>query len=201
MPMSGRWNRKFNRRGLANRETGFVDLNPATYQFDTTGSIQLVATIAQGASVNQRVGKKVVLKSIQVRGGIGSRTTTTVSDTAWLLVYDKRPTAALPAITDILATNSPNAFLNDANSGRFTILRRWTRTFMGNITTPSTGREFADVEEFIKVNKPCVFKAAGTGAMGDIEQGAVYFVTLGDIAAGTAAVQGSLGFRTRFIDV
>ena len=50
-------------------------------------------------------------------------------------------------------------------------------------------------------SKPVVYKAAGTGAIGDIEEGALYLVTIGQVAAGTAAAAARLAFRLRFLDV
>lgn len=194
--------KQLNRRGSASRETGFVDLGLATYACDTTGSVTLIPTIAQGASVNQRVGKKVLLKGLMIRGHIRSNTTTTLAEAAVLLVYDKRPQGALPGVADILVSASPDAMNNDANSGRFQIVRRWDYTLIGNITTPTIGREQQSFEKYVDLkNRPLYFKAAGTGAIGDIEQGALYLVTVGNIAPGTAAASFVAGFRTRFIDV
>jgi len=51
--------KSLNRRGVASRETGYVDLAVANYALDTTGSIVLLATVPQGTSVQQRVGKKI----------------------------------------------------------------------------------------------------------------------------------------------
>lgn len=190
-----------NRRGVSS-ETGFVDLPLANYAMDTTGTIALVATVAQGASVNQRVGKKILWKSIQVRGDFQANTTATSNDVTMLLIYDRRPTGALPAITDILVTANSQAFNNDANSGRFKILRRVDRTIIGNSTTPATGMEAFSVDDYISLKGlPGVFKAAGSGAIGDIEEGALYLVTVGNRVAGNTAVTGVLAFRTRFLDV
>jgi len=183
-------------------ETGFVDTGSGTYNFNTTGTINLIATIAQGASVNQRVGKKIALKSVQIRGNSQTGTTTTAADCALMLVYDRRPTGVLPAITDILTSADTQAFNNDANSGRFQILMRRDWVHTGNITTPATGNEFVDRSEFISLKGlPTVYKAAGTGAIADIEQGALYAVSVGSNGAGTAAPFGTLNFRTRFVDI
>ena len=46
-------------------------------------------------------------------------------------------------------------------------------------------------------NRPVTFKAAGTGAIGDIEEGALYLVTVGNTAAGTAAAALAASFRMR----
>lgn len=199
---STRYGRKLNRRGAQSKETGFVDLVNASYAADTTGTLTLIATVAQGASVNQRIGKKITWKSMFIRGSCFAGSATTTVSTAFLIVYDRRPTGGNPNITDILVSANANSFNNDTNSGRFQILLRNDYQHTGNITTPATGKEAFDISEFIKLRgRKGVFKAAGTGAIGDIEEGAIYLVTVGDIAAGTGAGTFQLGFRTRFVDV
>lgn len=198
----GRTGRYLNRRGQVNRETGFVDQAFAAYVMDTTGVIILVATIPQGASVNSRVGKKILYKSIQVRGNVNSNSAAVTPGGAWIIVYDRRPTGSLPAITDVLVTANNDSFTNDANSSRFKIIRRQDYAFIGNTLTPTTGKEVYDVNEFIKLrNLPAVFKAAATGAIGDISEGALYLICVGNFIAGTTAAGASLGFRTRFVDI
>lgn len=185
-------------------ENNFVDLAQANYANDTTGSITLVNTVAQGASVNQRIGKKFWMKSIQLRGAINVNAAGVLNNVANLLVYDKRPTGALPVITDILNTVSSASFNNDANSGRFRIIRRWDKVLAGGstlATTPLLDSGYKNFDYYVKLNLPTVNKAAGTGAIGDIEEGALYFVTVGNVAAGTAAANTSAGFRMRFKDL
>lgn len=205
--LSANSSRQLNRRGVASKETGYVDLAFATYNLDTTGSIALVATIAQGASVNQRVGKKIMLKSLQVRGYLQNGAASYFNDCAVILVYDRRPTGSLPAITDVLVTANSSAFNNDANSGRFKIIRRWDFELIGNVTGTLATQQLTDctaktADDFVKLKGlPTVFKAAGTGAIGDIEEGALYVITVGNNVAGTTAAQANLAFRTRFVDV
>jgi len=184
------------------REPGYVDLAASAFNFSTTGTIALIATVPQGVSVNQRVGKKIIWKSIQIRGQSISGTTTTVADCAMIIVYDRRPTGALPAITDILDSANSSAFNNDANSGRFQILKRLDFCHSGNSTTPTTGAEIIDLASFTKLKgQKGVFKVAATGAIADYEEGALYCVTVGSNVAGTTAPQGTIAFRTRFLDV
>lgn len=194
--------RPLQRNGNLKQETGYVDLAAATYGNDTTGSVTLIATVPQGAGVSQRVGKKIRWESIQIRGQILAQGTTTFADAANILVYDKRPTGALPAITDILTGLSSNAMNNDNNSGRFQILRRLNYLIMGNSTLLATGKEGYDINEFVPVKRICVFKSVGTGAIGDIEEGALYLVSIGNVAAGGGnAANSQLQFRVRFRDM
>lgn len=183
------------------KESGFIDVASNTYACDTTGTITLLNAIPQGASVNQRVGKRVILKSLQARGALQSGTTTVIADTTVLIIYDRQPGAALPAITDILDTINSRSFNNDGNSDRFKIVRRFDNLMLGNTTAPTTGREGVNFDEFIDLKgMPTVYKALGTGAIADISSGALYLVTVGNLAAGTTAGILVSGFRTRFID-
>lgn len=189
------------------KETGFVDVATAAYALDTTGSVTLLNTVAQGTSVNQRVGKKIMLKSIQARGRLTNNSTAILNDVAYMIVYDKRPTGALPGVADILTAVTSEAMNNDANSGRFAILKRVDETLIGNnsvtgvVANALTEATQKDCDWFLDLKKrECVFKAAATGAIADIEQGALYLVTVGNLAAGTAAATLNATFRVRFFD-
>lgn len=204
--LSGRYNRRMSVRGAGrvSGETGFVDVASTSYNLDTTGSITLLNTVAQGASVSQRVGKKIVLKSLQMRGQMVNNSTAISNDVAFLIVYDRRPTGALPAITDILASVNAQAMNNDANSGRFVIIKRCDELLLGNTSAVAslTERTALGTDHYIPLgNKPTTYKAAGTGAIADIEQGALYFVTVGNAVAGTSAAIVNCTFRLRFQDI
>ena len=190
------------------RELGYVDVDKAPYPLDTTGSVTLLNTIAQGASVNQRVGKKVQLKGIQARGVSFNNTGASFNDFAYLIVWDKRPTGALPAVTDILTAALPTAMNNDANAGRFSILKRVDGVMIGNssftgaVANALTDCSALDQDWYLDLKgRETVYKAAATGAIGDIEQGALYLVTVGSNAPGAIAAVLYQAFRLRFLDV
>lgn len=186
------------------KSSGYVDLAVATYAFNTTGTIALLATVPSGTSVVTRVGKRIRWKSIQMRGSATNITTALWNDCALLLVYDRRPGPALPAITDILVTASSRSFNNDANSGRFQIVRRWDFTLNGDTAAAGTmtANTTKNLDEFVDLRmRKCTFKAAGTGAIDDIDEGALYVVSVGHQAASTAAANAGLGFRVRFVDI
>lgn len=183
------------------QEVNYVDLPLTSYNLDSNGTITLISTIAQGASVNQRIGKRAFYKSLLIRGLAFTSTTTTFLDAVFLVIYDKRPTGALPAITDILTSVSPSAFMNDNNTGRFEVIRRQDFTMIGNQLTPTTGKEAQNVDLFIPLNKrPITFESAGTGAIGDIDSGALYLVTLSSVVPGANAGILRVACRTRFTE-
>lgn len=182
-------------------ESNYVDLASASYACDVVGSVTLIATMPQGASVNQRIGKQATYKSVLIRGSIVAGTTGATADSTWMVVYDKRPTGALPLITAILTSASSRAFMNDDNTGRFEIIRRSDQVVIGNSTTPATGLEQINLDAYIPMKgRPVTFESAGTGAIGDIDMGALYFVTCGDRAAGTSAPNINAAFRVRYSD-
>lgn len=181
------------------QEKGYVDWAESV-QVNTTGDISLLATIAQGAAVTQRIGKKAMLRSVQLRGFAYANPSAIYNDIACIVVYDRRPTGALPAITDVLVTASPVALNNDTNSGRFQILRRMDFALIGNSTTPTTGEEMKSIDDYFTVNRKIVFKAAGTGAIGDIEEGALYVIWVGNNAAGVTAASAETNWRVRFTE-
>jgi len=183
------------------QEVNYVDLIQANYGFNTTGTITLLATIAQGASVNQRIGKRAYYKSLLIRGYIQALSASVFNDVSILIIYDKRPTGAMPAITDILTMVSPTAFMNDNNTGRFEVIRRLNYMLVGNTASPTTGQEAISVDEYIRLKRrPITFESAGTGAIGDIDSGALYMVTVGNNTSGTAAANSNLSFRVRFTE-
>jgi len=121
-----------------------------------------------------------------------------------MIVYDKRPTGALPAITDILNSVAAQAQNNDANSGRFSILKRHDDILIGNLTAAANYTEVAvrTCDYWLSLKgRATTFKAAGTGAIADIEDGALYLVTVGGTAAGTGAASLTGTFRLRFLDI
>ena len=123
------------------KETGYIDVAAADYVLDTTGSVTLLNTVAQGAAVTQRVGKKIVMKGLQCRGNLQNGSTANSNDVAFMIVYDKRPTGALPTVSDILVSASSSAMNNDANTGRFSILKRHDDILIGNLTAAANWTE------------------------------------------------------------
>lgn len=192
------------RQRIGKQPANYVDLAAGAYNMDTTGSIVLLATVPQGAGYSQRIGKKIRWKSVELRGSCMSNSTTTIALGTLVIVYDRRPTGVLPAITDILVSANSKSFNNATNEGRFKVCFRRNYVFVGNDTTAGqhTDKTQHEIYEYIKLRGlRAVFKAAATGAIGDIEQGALYVFTVGDTAAGNNAAVANFGCRIRFYDI
>ena len=189
------------RRARNVRDPGYVDLASAAYALDTTGSVTLLNTIPQGAGTSERVGRRIALKGLQCRGRMENNSTATANDVAYLIVYDKRPEGTVPVVTDILETASSASMNNNDTSSRFRILKRVDNVLIGNSTTLTDGYQKGADWYLPLRGMQQTFNSAGTGAIGDIQEGALYLVTVGNKAAGTTAANLVVGFRTTYNDI
>lgn len=193
---------KVYRKTASQKETNYIDLASASYNGDTTGSITLLNTVPSGSSQSERIGKKICLKGISFRGFLNNGSSATFNTPAWLIVYDRRPTGALPAITDILNTVNSNSFNNFANAGRFQILARRDYTLTGIPSTANGDSSAVSVKEYVNLKRrPTTYKLLGTGAIADISEGALYAITVGHVAAGTNACTFVGGYRLTYCDI
>jgi len=188
-------------------ELKFIDTSIGLNQITTdaswsTGS--LVNGIAVGAGATERIGRKVTLKSLQIRwqfqmepesfanivGGSNGRI---------LIVYDKQANAAAPLITDILRQNAYNANLNLNNRDRFVVL-------MDKITdcVSKEGNFSTSGKKFIRLNNESVFNSGTTADIGSIQTGSVYlfFANTGTtIFTDASALRFVADVRMRYTDV
>lgn len=179
------------------KELGFVDLT-LNGSLSTIGSIHHINIIPNNTSASGRIGKKVTLKYVQIRGISYPLTTHTGSSNAFIIVYDIRPGTTLPAITDILNSPSPYALNNDANNGRFKILHREDWVTCGSYSNP-VENTLRNMAQFHKLNKKTEYGNAGTGAIGDVALGGLYFVFIGS-EVGTNGSTCAMSLRLRFQD-
>lgn len=187
------------------QEMKFVDVNGANYAADTTGTIILLNRIDPGDDINGREGQRVRMLGTIIKGSIEAGSAGTHALATLLIVMDKQPqptgAAVLPAITDILETVFPTSFTNVVGRERFLILARYDYCLTGNTTTPSTGREFFTIQEKLDYNFPAAW-ISNSGQIGGFGSGALYAVTLGNVAASmTLAPIFSLTYRSLFADV
>lgn len=179
------------------------DLAIATYPFDTTGSVTALNLIATGTDFTNRVGRKILMKSVNIIGVVQPNDTS-VSTTLCraLLIYDKQPNGALPAITDILNTSNSKDQINLNNRDRFVILRDWfqalapqqdtaTQAYAGSPTTNN-------LHMFVKLNHETIYNSTA-GTIAAVTSGSLLLVTVGD-STNTNTYSLSASTRIRFID-
>ena len=157
--MSSRYNRYakgLNCRGVMSKESGFVDLAAATYACNSTGSITLIATVAQGTSVNQRGQEDSMEVDANPRHGAGQRDNREQQQRVADRLRPSSDRLCRPSPTCLSATAI--SFTNDANSGRFQILKRWNDTILGNVGTAGqqTDKSSVVVDEFLSLRSPAL---------------------------------------------
>lgn len=154
--------------------------------------------IQQGATVAQRIGNKVVLKSIHVTAHFNVLAVANSGTIRVMVVYDKQTNGAFPALTDIILAQpagaaSPLSGINIANKSRFQMIRDKYFNLSGGGTT---GYVF---DEYCKGRWEVEY-GANAGNIGDFRTGAVYFVAyyLSAIVAGPTLA--FLHCRNRYYD-
>lgn len=196
-------------------EKKVIDINNATYQLETTGTaLQLLNGCVPGSQNFNRIGRKIQLKSLQVRGYFVASDATVANTMArMIIVYDKQPNGAAPTWANIVTSqnisgttsSTVNDMINLDNRDRFEIIRDHVCTLASKNDTAtqsySGSPTILHLNEFIKLGKrETVYNAGTAGTIGDITSGSLYvfFISSEAFANGCAFI-GS--FRTRFIDL
>lgn len=178
------------------QERKFLD-TPVTEDFTTTGFVSPLNLIATGTDFTNRIGRKVCMKSFQLRCFIGLESLSNPSGYRHILVYDKQTNGNTPAVTDILDNSVGgslfNAMINLNNRDRFVIL--WDKTSSLN----QAGMNFIAYKKYKKLNHETVYSGT-TAAIGSIATGGLFLVTLGSVAAGAADIDQVCTCRIRFVD-
>lgn len=191
-----------------------VDVPATLANFTSAGTFTLLNGIIPGASVNQRVGRKISMKSISIRGMVYWSQAGATPGNDYLrciLFYDRQPNGAAPSVADLLTdtdnaggtTSTAISDINISNADRFKVLRDWywdipmpsSGTTPQNAEVLSTQRELV-FKDFVPLKGMEVHFNAGTaGTVADIATGSLYLLTIGLRAA--ADYQFSLRFKTR----
>jgi len=203
------------RRVAVNRERKYFDTDITALPFDNDNLATSTAglnIIPQGDSVTQRIGKKVSMKAVQLKGTVVAGTSSNDHATL-LLVYDRNPNqqAALPLPYDVVAGSSGGAFLSNRDwSERFKILRRWHYAVVGNGTpTPgdnaagyAEGGSVIPIDEYISLKGlPTEWSSANSsGAVANMVKGSLFLVAVSDRAPGAARASFSGRSRVDFED-
>lgn len=185
----------------AMEEMHFNTIPQATYGMHTTGFVVQLNTITRGNAINERVGNRVILKSLHVRGDVYCGINVTVASGAMMIVYDRQPQGTLPAYTDIMEAGGVNAFQNASYRDRFRILLRrdWCLEQNPVDSAVRTGDSIRRVDEILYLNLPTVYQDGSSGGLiSDIRTGGLYAVFCGSQPSGTATLIGALAFRYTF---
>lgn len=195
-----------------NAELKFFDTAFAAFTFDTTGEIlpgggtaTSINLVPQGTTESTRIGRKIVIKKISIKGMIKYPTLSGTALTPILrmaLVLDKQANGAYPAWSDIYSSDEPYSFLNLANSQRFVIMKDWFFTLAPTGGAyDGTNDVFVGQAKIIKYNKSCNLPIefnSTTGAITEIRSNNLFLVA--DAKLMDDQVEGWLNTRIRYSD-
>jgi len=190
-------------RGTAREEMKAFDNTLSTTAVNTTGSVTLLNSIGAGTDINKYIGRRYTIRSIEMRIYGFSQAATGVNQIhRYLLVWDRQPNGALAAIGDIMNdVSAGGAFFDSArslqNRSRFICLKDWFFTLGGEADPLATEQTTKLFTYYRRHNLKTILNDDG-GAIGNIVNGALLFVAIGNIAAGLTdgTVQGQ--YRLRF---
>lgn len=174
-------------------QTGVVGAEPSQASPAVFTGLTELNDIAQGAAFYQRVGSKVVMKSLQLEFDLVN-----TAATVWryMLIYDRQPNGAFPTYSSILAQNdgAPVTWsgINQSYKNRFLVLRDKRICF-----DPASMLVF-HAKEYVKTSLPVEFKANG-GTIGDIATGAVYLLAYTEVSGATSQIR-NINSRIRYLD-
>lgn len=207
-----------NRAPLATR--GFVS-NPELKSFDNSGANFIVSTSgdftnlcfpASGGDINQRVGRKITLKSYYIRARVALTAAETIpaasitipcQEARMIVFVDFQPNGALPTVLDLLQINSPVSQLNLGNRERFKVLSDKCYPFdcleYSGSDYLSCNRTIHCIKKYKDINVDMIFSGA-TGSISDVKTGVLYMFWIGSSPALTA-ITCTFSSRVRYMDV
>lgn len=196
-------------------ERKVADYAATQYDVNSSGDFKLLAVPVLGTDMNNRIGRKILLKSVYIRGHVSSQYATTAATGITLgqlyrmiIFIDLQPNGAAPATTDLLVTAAPQSHLNLNNRDRFKILcdKQWTvdpyfYSTTASASVASASRQIWPVKKYKKLNIETVFNATNGGTIADIASGALYMFWIGSSGTGNADGIASVSTRVRFSDM
>ncbi len=207
-------------RGTWSRGAGekkVIDTNVLNKPCDTTGTVTLVNSCDVGAQYTHRIGRKIYMDSVSIRGtikpidAVGNGANSTSTYCRVMLIWDKQPNGALASVNDILSVANSISFQNLDNRDRFKVLMNKnfitgplfvdttaTQTWAID-TTPSRYIDYYKSLRKKKWRLHTIFDGTG-GGVADISTGALLVVTIGDSAANIGG-EADMRVRVRFTEI
>jgi hypothetical protein len=158
--------------------------------------------VQQGAAFYNRIGTKISIKSIHFNCQFYVNPTaiaTSPMSVRYLIIYDRQPNGAYPAISDLLSTNdlgfTAAAFycgINMQNRERFTVLRDKYIDM-----DAASGYNFS-VNEYVKGRWESDYGNTAAN-IGEVKTGAILFVAFADVSNGVY-IGGMPNCRIRYFD-
>ncbi len=185
-------------------ERKFFDTDLDDAVVTTTMNIVNLTIIPEGNGESDRIGRKVTVRKISVRGNIELSASTSASTTSatvlCYLVQDKQTNGAQFLAADLLDVDSFKSFRNLSNSSRFTVLAKKVFNLTVGGAAPSGaalvfGEYIQDLTFNINCNVPIEYdNSATTGAIGTVKTNNLYWVTQSSTSSTTIVANARLRY-------
>lgn len=144
--------------------------------------------IAQGAGLQQHVGRKIAIKKLIFRYQASTTATTNPGPHRIVIFYDNHNNGTSPAITDVFTNDATTAMMNLDNSDRFLVLADfYPFEEKGQSCEGGSGiTNFSSGVKVLKFNPPLLthFNNTTTATITAIQDGAIFLIIS---QAGTSA--------------
>lgn len=172
-------------KGLLNVEFKFKDLTGSTLVIgNTTATAQyiLLNGLSRGTNANERVGRTIKVKSIQMYATIRLNDACapgTENNVRVALIYMRdtdglTPTYSGGTYRSIYINDTVNAMRDLTNRDKFVVLRTW------QIALNAEGVKSRNIKYYRKFNLKTVYSATTAGDVSDISKGSFWLVVIGD---------------------
>lgn len=168
---------------------------------DQVGSFTLLNGLVPGSGASQRIGQKVSIMTMEFR--LNSRCTpgTGIDQVHRLLfLLDRQANGAAPAaLTDFLNAGNYQGLRQLNNRRRFKVLK----DYYFNVNATGEAGSQRVIYKYMKFRRPIVveYNAGIAGTIADIVSNAMYFIPIGQIAAGATAGSVVGYVRLRYTDM
>lgn len=193
----------FSFKSTGGKELNFVDTALSSTAISTTEYKVLLNGLAQGTTASTRIGRRIQMKSIELKAFVLADALTIYNQVRFVIVLDKQANAAAPVWTDIYDAATPIALRNISNKARFWVL--WDSgliKILGNNATAGqqTDCSAENLQLYKRINIPVQYNSGSAGTVGDIQTNSLYFFGIGFDASGTADTQIYGNVRVRYDD-
>ena len=163
---------------------------PLTASFATP---QLINGCAQGVNINERIGRRIVMKSVQFRAILSGQAT--ASQHRIVVVYDKQANGAAPIATDVFSVNTFYSPLSLGRSDRFVVV-------LDEITDSIQSQTLnISAKRYVKCNLETIFSGTTSG-IASITSGSLYMFVANNADPTIGVTSTAYMFiRVRYTDV
>jgi len=196
VPKRSQRNLRFDPRGSSSPEKKSIDTNLTGYSCPLTssfGTVTLLNGSVRGTNSNERVGRKILMKSVFIRlNSIAN--SNNASQVRYMIIYDRQTSGATPSSSSFIDNANFCGVSNLSNAERYVILcDEITDSRQSNSVNISSKR-------YIKCNLETMY-TGNAGTVADINTGALWFMACNNsdqTAGATNLVDATI--RVRYID-